>query len=57
MVLAMEGAGAGAGATVELVCRVGGDPRPEVFWGRVAPKGAAMPTGRLRQEERGQVSK
>lgn len=41
---------------MELVCRVGGDPAPEVFWGRVIPTGAQLPLERLVQEERGQVS-
>jgi hypothetical protein len=44
-----------SGATVELVCRVGGDPQPEVFWGRVSPAGAQLPHERLTQEEQGQV--
>ncbi|KAF2358373.1 Fibronectin type III [Trinorchestia longiramus] len=44
-----------SGATVELVCRVGGDPQPEVFWGRVSPSGSQLPHERLTQEERGQV--
>ena len=46
---------AASGATVELVCRVGGDPPPEVFWARVSPAGAQLPLERLAQEERGQV--
>lgn len=43
-----------AGATVELVCRVGGDPPPEVFWRRVHPEGD-LPLGRMALEESSQV--
>lgn len=43
-----------AGATVELVCRVGGDPPPEVFWRRVDPPGD-LPLGRMALEESSQV--
>ena len=43
-----------AGATVELVCRVGGDPPPEVFWRRVEPPGE-LPLGRMALEESSQV--
>ena len=50
-----EGVSTGTGASVELVCRVGGDPPPEVFWRRLSPPGELMPSDRLVQEERGQV--
>ncbi|XP_042213023.1 protein sax-3-like isoform X2 [Homarus americanus] len=43
-----------AGSTVELVCRVGGDPPPEVFWRRVEPPGE-LPLGRMALEENSQV--
>ena len=43
-----------AGASVELVCRVGGDPPPEVLWGRVDPPGE-LPLGRITLEENSQV--
>ncbi|XP_042881364.1 protein sax-3-like isoform X1 [Penaeus japonicus] len=43
-----------AGSTVELVCRVGGDPPPEVFWRRVDPPGE-LPLGRMALEESSQV--
>lgn len=43
-----------AGATVELVCRVGGDPPPEVFWRRLEPPGE-LPLGRMATEEKSQV--
>ncbi|CAL4113940.1 unnamed protein product, partial [Meganyctiphanes norvegica] len=42
------------GSTIELVCRVGGDPQPEVFWRRLHPKGE-LPLGRMALEERSQV--
>ncbi|RXG69829.1 Protein sax-3, partial [Armadillidium vulgare] len=42
-----------AGGTLEMVCRVGGDPRPEVFWERVSP--GELPVERMTQEESGQV--
>ncbi|CAL4075018.1 unnamed protein product, partial [Meganyctiphanes norvegica] len=42
------------GETVELVCRVGGDPPPEVFWRRVSPAGE-LPLGRMALEEQSQV--
>lgn len=43
-----------SGSTVELVCRVGGDPLPEVFWRRVDPPGE-LPVGRMTLEESSQV--
>ncbi|CAL4090996.1 unnamed protein product, partial [Meganyctiphanes norvegica] len=42
------------GNTVDLVCRVGGDPPPEVFWRRLAPAGE-LPLGRMALEEQSQV--
>ncbi|CAL4168015.1 unnamed protein product [Meganyctiphanes norvegica] len=42
------------GETVELICRVGGDPPPEVFWRKVAPAGE-LPLGRMALEEQSQV--
>lgn len=39
---------------MELVCRVGGDPLPEVFWRRVEPPGD-LPLGRMALEEKSQV--
>ena len=42
-----------SGATVELVCRVGGDPSPEVFWDRVGP--GELPVERMTLEENNQV--
>ncbi|KAL7638316.1 UNVERIFIED_CONTAM: hypothetical protein RMT77_010881 [Armadillidium vulgare] len=40
-------------STIELVCRVGGDPRPEVYWEKVS--GGDLPIERMSQEENGQV--
>ena len=42
-----------AGSTLELVCRVGGDPPPEVFWEKLPP--GELPVERMTQEEGGQV--
>ena len=41
------------GTTVELVCRVGGDPTPQVTWKRFPPH--QLPQERMALEERGQV--
>ncbi|CAL4144045.1 unnamed protein product, partial [Meganyctiphanes norvegica] len=44
------------GGTVELVCRVGGDPPPEVFWHRVQPS-RNLPLARMKLLDRSQVLK
>ncbi|XP_076032123.1 roundabout homolog 2-like [Oratosquilla oratoria] len=54
LVSSSESVTGGAGATVELVCRVGGDPPPEVFWHRVAPA-TELPLGRMDLEESSQI--
>ncbi|CAL4161973.1 unnamed protein product, partial [Meganyctiphanes norvegica] len=44
------------GGTVELVCRVGGDPPPEVFWHRIQPS-RNLPLARMKLLDRSQVLK
>ena len=53
LVTSSEQAKGNSGSTVELVCRVGGDPPPEVYWERAPP--GELPIERMIQEENGQV--